>query len=175
VWRDRVAKEVAAIVAAELDTVDLTDPSQAAFARQDRVVSSRRRSGACIPYGTGTNALSHPSIDDRRGRQASTNEVLLLTPDWGDLQWLHVRDHVIGDVGMNIPAGKFKAHCLQLIDLVKEKRSEIIVTKRGKPVARLVPLDEPGPSRLFGRLKGSVTIVGDITLPIDERWDADES
>lgn len=75
---------------------------------------------------------------------------------------------------MNIPAGKFKAHCLQLIDLVKEKRSEIIVTKRGKPMARLVPLDEPKPARLFGYLKGSVTIAGDITAPIEEPWDADD-
>jgi prevent-host-death family protein len=74
---------------------------------------------------------------------------------------------------MNIQAGKFKAHCLQLIDLVKEKRSEIIITKRGKPVARLVPLDEPQPARLFGYLKGSVTTVGDLTLSIDEPWDAD--
>lgn len=76
---------------------------------------------------------------------------------------------------MNIPAARFKAHCLQLIDLVKEKRSEIIVTKRGKAVARLVPLEEPRPARLFGYLKGSVTTVGDITLPINERWDADHS
>lgn len=74
---------------------------------------------------------------------------------------------------MNIPAGKFKAHRLQLIDLVKEKRSEIIVAKRGKPMARLVPLDDPKPTRLFGYLKGSVTVVGNITAPIEEPWDAD--
>lgn len=37
-WRDRVAKEVAAIVAAELDKVDLTDPSQAEFAHIERTV-----------------------------------------------------------------------------------------------------------------------------------------
>ena len=74
---------------------------------------------------------------------------------------------------MNIPAGKFKAHCLQLIDLVKEKRSEIIVTKRGKPMARLVPLDDPKPVRLLGYLKASVTIISDITGPTEEPWDAD--
>ncbi len=74
---------------------------------------------------------------------------------------------------MNIPAGRFKAQCLQLIDLVKEKRSEIIITKRGKPTARLVPMDDSKPVRLFGYLKGSVTVVGDITRPIDEPWDAD--
>lgn len=74
---------------------------------------------------------------------------------------------------MDIPAGQFKAHCLQLINLVKEKRSEIIVTKRGKPVAKLVPLEEDAPDGLLGYLRGSVTIVGDITLPVGERWDAD--
>jgi prevent-host-death family protein len=81
----------------------------------------------------------------------------------------------IGVYGMNIPASKFKAHCLQLIDLVHEKRSEIVVTKRGKPVARLVPLEEPAPARLLGHLSGAITIVGDLTLPIAERWDADRS
>ena len=74
---------------------------------------------------------------------------------------------------MDIPAGQFKARCLQLINLVKEKRSEIIVTKRGKPVAKLVPLEEDARDGLLGYLRGSVTIVGDITRPVDERWDAD--
>ena len=50
---------------------------------------------------------------------------------------------------MNMPAGEFKAHCLRLIDLVKEQRSEIIVTKRGTPVARLVPLEEAKPAHLM--------------------------
>ncbi|MDA8346389.1 MAG: type II toxin-antitoxin system prevent-host-death family antitoxin [Thermaerobacter sp.] len=74
---------------------------------------------------------------------------------------------------MDIPAGQFKARCLQLINMVKEKRSEIIVTKRGKPVAKLVPLEEDALDGLLGYLRGSVTIVGDITLPVGERWDAD--
>lgn len=74
---------------------------------------------------------------------------------------------------MDIPAGQFKAHCLQLINLVKEKRSEIIITKRGKPVAKLVPIEEAVSDGLLGYLRGSVSIVGDITLPIDERWGAD--
>lgn len=74
---------------------------------------------------------------------------------------------------MDIPAGQFKARCLQLINMVKEKRSEIIVTKRGKPVAKLVPLEEDALDSLLGYLRGSVTIVGDITLPVGERWDAD--
>ena len=69
---------------------------------------------------------------------------------------------------MEVPAGQFKARCLELIDLVKEKRLELIVTKRGKPVARLVPLPDHTPSGLWGRLRNTVTLVGDITLPVAE-------
>ena len=39
-----------------------------------------------------------------------------------------------------IPAGEFKAKCLKLLDEVQQKHREIIITKRGKPVARLLPL-----------------------------------
>jgi prevent-host-death family protein len=49
-----------------------------------------------------------------------------------------------------IPAGQFKARCLKLLDEVAETGETIVVTKRGKPVARVEPIEEP-PS-----LKGSV-------------------
>lgn len=74
---------------------------------------------------------------------------------------------------MDVPAGQFKARCLELISFVKEKRVEVIVTKRGQPVAKLVPLVDEDPSPLLGRLQGTVTVIGDITRPIDEAWDAD--
>jgi len=41
-----------------------------------------------------------------------------------------------------IPAGEFKAKCLKLLDEVQKQRRQIVITKRGKPVARLVPLAE---------------------------------
>ena len=41
-----------------------------------------------------------------------------------------------------IPAGEFKAKCLQVIDEVQRLRMQVVITKRGKPVAKLVPLDE---------------------------------
>jgi len=74
---------------------------------------------------------------------------------------------------MNVPAGRFKTHCLRLIDEVCEKRSEVIVTKRGKPVAKLVPLDDAPPRRLMGYLKGSVAVVGDVVQPVDVPWEVD--
>ncbi len=73
-----------------------------------------------------------------------------------------------------VAAGEFKAKCLALIDEVHENRIEYVITKRGKPVARIVPLEpiaEAG-TRVFGRLKGTVAIAGDI-LSTGESWEAD--
>ena len=46
---------------------------------------------------------------------------------------------------MDIAAGKFKTHCLRLMDQVKKQRRTFTVTKRGKPVARVVPVDDGEP------------------------------
>lgn len=73
----------------------------------------------------------------------------------------------------SIPAGEFKAKCLQIMDEINEKHISIVITKYGKPVAKLVPIDET-PADLFGCLKGTVTIQGDIISPIDTSWEANE-
>ena len=72
-----------------------------------------------------------------------------------------------------VPAGEFKAKCLQLMRQVEQTHRSIIITKRGVPVAKLTPFEVETP-KLFGALQGSVTINGDIVSPIDEKWDADE-
>ena len=74
---------------------------------------------------------------------------------------------------MQIPAGRFKAECLQLMDQVRDTREELVITKRGKPVAKLVPVDD-SPQPLFGMMAGSVQIHGDIVEPVGEVWEADE-
>ena len=73
-----------------------------------------------------------------------------------------------------IPAGEFKAKCLGLLDEVHVSGKEIIVTKRGRPVARVVAIREAGSEdvRHFGRLSGTVEIVGDI-FSTGEQWEAD--
>jgi prevent-host-death family protein len=71
----------------------------------------------------------------------------------------------------NIAAGVFKAKCLGLLEEVSRQRKEIVITKRGKPIARLVPVEREPPA-VFGRLKGSGRIAGDI-LSTGEPWDAD--
>jgi prevent-host-death family protein len=63
-----------------------------------------------------------------------------------------------------IGAGAFKANCLAIMDEVKAKRVTIVITKRGKPVAKLVPV-EPDDDDIFGFLKGKVKIVGDVVAP----------
>jgi prevent-host-death family protein len=72
-----------------------------------------------------------------------------------------------------IAAGEFKAKCLGLLDQVQKTRQEIVVTKRGKAVAKLVPIEEEKP-QIWGRMKGTVKFCGDIISPIDEEWDAME-
>lgn len=70
-----------------------------------------------------------------------------------------------------LQAGKFKAKCLQLMDEVKEKHISITITKHGKPVAKLVPIEE-SEEDFFGCLRGTVTIQKDIVAPIDVEWEA---
>jgi prevent-host-death family protein len=69
-----------------------------------------------------------------------------------------------------IGAGDFKTKCLKLLDEVAVHRQSLIITKRGKPVARLVPM--PPDAELFGALAGSVVDEADIVAPIDTEWDA---
>lgn len=88
-----------------------------------------------------------------------------MTPAYGSLE--------IGSSGHThaIAAGEFKARCLALMDEVHERGSEYIITKRGIPIARLVPV--PVTRRaLLGSMKGTAKTLGDIIAPIDEPWDA---
>lgn len=72
-----------------------------------------------------------------------------------------------------VKASEFKAKCLQLMDEVAASGEPVIVTKHGKPVARLVPAEAPPkPKSLFGALKGMGRITGDIVSPLDVEWEA---
>jgi prevent-host-death family protein len=72
-----------------------------------------------------------------------------------------------------IPAGEFKAKCLKLMDEVRSQRSTIVITKKGRPVAKLTPPDEPA-EEVLGCLAGKLEILGDITAPVvaPEDWEA---
>jgi prevent-host-death family protein len=58
-------------------------------------------------------------------------------------------------------AGEFKARCLAVIDTVQKTREAVLITKRGRPVAKLIPAEQ-SPREFLGRLEGIVKIVGDI-------------
>jgi prevent-host-death family protein len=63
-----------------------------------------------------------------------------------------------------MPAGQFKARCLQVMEDVQSTRESVVITKRGRPVAKLVPADGQ-PDDVFGCMKGEIEIVGDIVSP----------
>lgn len=72
-----------------------------------------------------------------------------------------------------VMASRFKAKCLALLDEVARTKVPIVVTKRGRPVARVVPLEEDVRRPLIG----SVTLLADddeAYFSTGERWEADE-
>ena len=72
----------------------------------------------------------------------------------------------------HVSAANFKTNCLRLMDEVAQRRMPLIITKRGKPIAKLVPLDDK-PIDIFGRMAGTIKICGDIIEPTGEAWEAD--
>lgn len=76
---------------------------------------------------------------------------------------------------MQISVEQFKEKYSRFIDDVQKHHNEIIITKFGRPVAKLVPImDEAVKKSLFGYMKGSVLIHKDILEPIEEKWEVDE-
>lgn len=73
----------------------------------------------------------------------------------------------------SLPAAEFKTRCLELMDRVRETGVEYVVTKHGRPVAKLVPYVAPQRRSLFGALKGSVLAYERPFDPIDGEYDID--
>ena len=69
-----------------------------------------------------------------------------------------------------VPASTFKAECLAMLDEVAATGEEIVVTKRGKPVARLVAARDP--ASLLGSVKFNVSD-DELVEPLDAHWDAE--
>jgi prevent-host-death family protein len=72
-----------------------------------------------------------------------------------------------------IKASEFKAKCLHLMDVVNETNEEIIITKNGKPVSRLLPYKQQVES-LFGLHEDKLHSRDSLIEPIDEQWSAEE-
>ena len=68
-------------------------------------------------------------------------------------------------------AAQFKTRCLAVMDTVSKTRQPVLITKRGRPIAKLVPVEDEA-KEFLGRLQGVMEIVGDIEAPIEppEAW-----
>ena len=73
-----------------------------------------------------------------------------------------------------IPAGEFKTHCLRIMEEVSKRRQPVLITKKGVPVAKLVPVEQTERD-IVGCLEGVMEIVGDIEAPLvkPEAWEID--
>ncbi len=70
----------------------------------------------------------------------------------------------------SISVSKFKATCLAVLEEVARQKTKIIITKRGKPIAEVIPY-EPEVEQIA--LKDTITFMGDLVSPIaDEEWEA---
>ena len=76
-----------------------------------------------------------------------------------------------GEVG----SAEFKAQCLELIDHVREARAEYVVTRHGRPVARLVPVERAASTTFIGSMKGSVLGYDDPFEPVPGAWGVNAS
>ena len=77
---------------------------------------------------------------------------------------------------MEINAADFRANCFKILDEVKLTHREVVITKRGEPIAKLVHIDQPkGKDPLLGAMEGLVETVGDLTEPVidNEAWELD--
>jgi prevent-host-death family protein len=71
-----------------------------------------------------------------------------------------------------VPIGEFKTHCYQIMDQAQKEGHPVIITRKGKPIAKILPLDSQAEKDdcFFDSLKDSVSINGDIISPIDVKW-----
>ena len=77
---------------------------------------------------------------------------------------------------MEISAVEFRANCFKILDQVKLTRTEVVITKRGEPIAKLVHIGRPKEKDpLFGSMEGLVETIGDLTQPVidPDAWELD--
>ncbi len=77
---------------------------------------------------------------------------------------------------MEINAAEFRANCFKILDEVKLTHREIVITKRGEPIAKLVHIGrQKEKDPLLGAMEGLVETIGDLTEPVidDKAWELD--
>jgi prevent-host-death family protein len=68
---------------------------------------------------------------------------------------------------MEIAAGQFKAQCLSLMDHVHDTHEAVLITKRGRPVARMISVEESKPLPLYGRASDVLACSEDVITPVE--------
>ncbi len=71
-----------------------------------------------------------------------------------------------------LSAEDFKVNCLEVLEDVQSSGMEMVITKHGHPMARVVPAKTNSTTGLFGRMSQTVRIHEDLISPHGERWDA---
>ena len=76
----------------------------------------------------------------------------------------------------SISVSQFKIHCLKIIENINQKKKSLIVTKRGKPIVKIEPIDKLSEDDLlFNSMKAKAVIVDkDIISPINDSWEANK-
>lgn len=69
-----------------------------------------------------------------------------------------------------IPVGKFKSECLSILGKVHEKEESYVLTKHGKPIARVIPYHKVTANN---PLKDSIVFQKDIVEPLGEQWESE--
>lgn len=85
------------------------------------------------------------------------------------------RDHGTLPLVMDVlPVSRFKATCLAALERVRRTGRPLLVTKRGVPIAQVVPAPTPKPKEsAFGTMRGMARELGDIVEPVpEEEWEA---
>lgn len=67
-----------------------------------------------------------------------------------------------------IAISEFKAKCLAILDQVQKTKRPVRITRRGKPIAEVVPPSPESRKEIFGFMKGKMEIVGDIVSPASD-------
>lgn len=75
---------------------------------------------------------------------------------------------------MEISAAQFRTNCFKILDDVKQTQKEVIITKRGKPIAKIVSYKHEGNSDpLIGAMIHAGETLDDLTVPFDDKWELD--
>ena len=83
----------------------------------------------------------------------------------------HMVTSIIDGMEHEIAISEFKARCLELLERLRTDGGEIVVTKRGVPIARISPLGRTT-SRLRGSMKDMLAVKGDIVeCDWSDEWD----